>query len=1229
MLPDTPPKLVHYCILKNKLYPILLGIGLLFVAPLVSKTLGALGQCVSTPPCVPGNPSDAASQGLQSGIRTVTIGSQSLTNPFVPNTGYIDRFCRDSITLFRGTTNRIVITNGPNVNESVRVWIDLNGDGQLDPLSELVFSSNSARTHTGTFVIPVTAPSGQLLRMRIASDRPANAANIAPCFRPQIGQVLDLSIKTRDNNRPPVAAFDVVGDTISCGSAVAFRDLTNNAPTTWEWDFGDGTTSTESNPLHAFDSARAYTIRLIVSNAFGRDTLIRPNYILVRNRFARPAQCEPVTNEPCCGYTIRNLRIGTQLSAVGIPEVEGYQDLSCRVQGTFLTGVSYRLSFVSSANQPQDTKVWLDKNNNGNFEEPGELIGSVLNAANPNFVLSFPSLPDSLLGVPLRLRVGSDFAGSSFGPCFGMTHGKYQDYTVFINPNNQRPDAQFILQSSNGCNGTYQFAFSGSVGGSRYDWEMGDGTVYSGNQTTVSHTYRSMGTYSVRLIVTNAVGSDTAEVTDAASFIGNIGAPPCQPFFGGYCCNDGLTALNMGSFSINRANPLPNFTDNSCAIVISLRKQQSLPVTINCGRSNRISVFMDYNKDGAFSDFERIFLSTTAALSHSFSFRLPDSLTLNRPFKMRIISANVLNNLSACANSLISGSAEDMTIIPADPLGVPVARFSISNARDNCYRRIQFVDQTRFRPSQWLWKFMRVDGTLLGQSNLSMPSFVFPQAGTYRVRLIVSNSLGLDSVEQSNLTISDGNGLLAPLCRPVIITYSSSYTWSSLIINNQPAISNPAMTSFYTDLGCSNVYTINRGQNFPITMNVPVPFIAATVFVDWNGDGIFQTDERTILSSNGVAMVGNIIAPMNGSANRIRMRFLLDQNFSNTGCETQQTGQVVDVGLQLSQPTSPPNAVFSLDNLNLCTGEVRFNNQTTGAVADTRWEFGDGRTSTDFTPTHQYANSGTYTVRLIASNVRGADTATRTVRYNRIALPANTCIPSPSVPSPFSAAGITRVRFGTIDRISEVANVEGSYQDRACQDTTWLVAGQTYTLRVEMGAALQETVKAWLDFNADGILSDDETVLNTTGFLEATSTFPISVNSSTSGFVRLRITDDLGRVTFASSCDGGRSGQTEDYAVRIFNPLSTSDRTAMTALWKLYPTVVNDQINLEGLVRAGSDPVIYTLRDIKGRTLDIQHLRLLPEQTSTQLAVPQLATGMYVVQIQSGSQVKAWRVLKN
>lgn len=50
---------------------------------------------------------------------------------------------------------------------------------------------------------------------------------------------------------------------------VKFNDTSTGSPASWNWDFGDRTSSTEQNPTHTYFSAGTYKVTLVVSNADG------------------------------------------------------------------------------------------------------------------------------------------------------------------------------------------------------------------------------------------------------------------------------------------------------------------------------------------------------------------------------------------------------------------------------------------------------------------------------------------------------------------------------------------------------------------------------------------------------------------------------------------------------------------------------------------------------------------------------------------------------------------------------------------------------------------------------------------------------------------------------------------------------------------------------------------------------------------------------------------------
>ena len=73
----------------------------------------------------------------------------------------------------------------------------------------------------------------------------------------------------------PFSAFLMSSSAPTTAQAVQFSDASAGSPTSWAWNFGDGTTSSLENPSHTYALAGTFTVTLAATNATGTSTSSR------------------------------------------------------------------------------------------------------------------------------------------------------------------------------------------------------------------------------------------------------------------------------------------------------------------------------------------------------------------------------------------------------------------------------------------------------------------------------------------------------------------------------------------------------------------------------------------------------------------------------------------------------------------------------------------------------------------------------------------------------------------------------------------------------------------------------------------------------------------------------------------------------------------------------------------------------------------------------------------
>ncbi|WP_292463940.1 PGF-pre-PGF domain-containing protein [Methanolobus sp.] len=162
----------------------------------------------------------------------------------------------------------------------------------------------------------------------------------------------------------PVASFDSDAVSGKVPLEVRFTDTSSGEPTSWLWDFGDGSTSNLQNPANTYMASGNYTVSLTVSNANGSDSLKRTDLISADTRpvvaisFIRPNPAIEREQVDLVGIYVYNY------TAIPLKQAhEWYSDLDglqCRGRTLYTSGLSvgnHTMSFRAVDSEGQ----WSDR----------------------------------------------------------------------------------------------------------------------------------------------------------------------------------------------------------------------------------------------------------------------------------------------------------------------------------------------------------------------------------------------------------------------------------------------------------------------------------------------------------------------------------------------------------------------------------------------------------------------------------------------------------------------------------------------------------------------------------------------------------------------------------------------------------------------------------------------------------------------------------------------------
>ncbi|MFN8285627.1 MAG: PKD domain-containing protein [Chitinophagales bacterium] len=475
--------------------------------------------------------------------------------------------------------------------------------------------------------------------------------------------------------------------------------------------------------------------------------------------------------------------------------------------------------------------------------------------------------------------------------------------------------AGFTPDKTSGCPPLLvNFTNTSSSGNLNYRWDFGNGN--SSTLANPSAMFLTSGTYTVVLVVTNGLQSDSAIQTitvfelpqvdftalninacekDTVKFLSNVtpGDAPVTDYAWGF--GDGIASSAVNAKHVYAQ---PGLFD------ITLVVQDANNCTANKTKHNYIQVFA--KPTAAFVASPAIscnaselisFTSSSTGNGLSYYWDLDSNATStqqNPTYTYNQEKRNVkliVTDVNGCTDTV----KHSISVIDLH------ANFTANKLHACAGETIKFTNLSNFPGTSWNWFFG--DGTAANSPN---PQKVYSNPGVYTVTFIVKDGPCSDTLVKPNyITITTG----------FAVSFNADVTSS-----------------------CQTPMTVNFTNNTPNGMQFTWTF----------GDGTTSTQEdpTKLYTTNGTFAVTLTVT-------------------DSSGCSV--TGIVPGM-----ISTSLPIPRFNSDSVGCPGNNISFINHSSDAVYYS-WNFGDGDTSNVSNPLHAYSAPGTYTVSLTATNAKGCD----------------------------------------------------------------------------------------------------------------------------------------------------------------------------------------------------------------------------------------------------------------
>jgi PKD repeat protein len=488
---------------------------------------------------------------------------------------------------------------------------------------------------------------------------------------------------------------------------VKFTDISTGNPETWNWDFGDGTTSTQPNPVHAYTIPGALDVNLTVTRGMNKDTSVQT------------------------------------IVAGGVPDTDFIADrttVSVNTPVQFMdktlnspTSWSWDFGDGVTATEQNPTHTYLVKgiytvtltaaNSNGEHTEKKVNYITVGVVPVADFITEIPSYQQGTRTQFVRFIDTSAGNPTSWFWDFGdgknsneqspplHLYNKDGSYTVSLTVKNvfgentrvksnligvrEGPRVDFVADRTQvSANQYVHFTDLSTNSPSDWKWDFGDGTAGTGQNP--DHAYRQPGIYSVTLTASDVY---TSISHTKRNYITVVNTPHAD-------------------FSVNKTKGITPFAVKFTDLSTGSPKGWA----------------WDFGDGGTSSEQNPTHIYTTVGGSSTSRYTVT-------------LTATNVNGFDA------EKKLDYITVTQT-----PIAEFTVDSRQGKAPFIVKFHDISAGNPTTWLWEFG--DGSTSSEQN---PTHLYPFEGSYDVRLSVSNQFGTDTIFKTGTTSQRGSAAPIPL----------------------------------------------------------------------------------------------------------------------------------------------------------------------------------------------------------------------------------------------------------------------------------------------------------------------------------------------------------------------------------------------------------------------------------------------------------------------------------